>query len=95
MSSPEMPGLMIVRRVVLEFHHLPVEELQAEILVEQHDAADHVVEHGLHDLPRALDIVARGFGGVLGGRQRLLALLQFGDVAIDREHAAVAQRNEA
>ena len=94
MSWPEMPGLDDVRRIVLDFHHLPVEELQAEILVEQHDAADHVVEHGLHDLARALDVVARGFGGLLGGRERFLAILQFGDVAVDREQAAVVQRLE-
>ena len=89
-----MPGLMMSDGIVLDFHHLPVQELQAEILVEQHDAADHVVEHGLHDLARALDVVARGFGGLLGGRERFLAVLQFGDVAIDREQAAVIERLE-
>ena len=34
---------------------------------------------------RALDVVARCFGGVLGGCERFLALLQFGDVAVHRD----------
>ena len=40
---------------------------------------------------RPLGGVARGFGRLLGGRQRLLALFQLGDVAVDAEHAAVVQ----
>ena len=43
---------------------------------------------------RALDIVARGFGGFLRGGERFLALLQLGDVAVDGEHAAVGEADE-
>ena len=35
--------------------------------------------------------IARAFGGFLGGGERLLAGLERRDVAIDAEHAAVAQ----
>ena len=86
-----------------------VGELPAHVLVEQHDAVAHVVEHGLHDRARALDLVARlggfgarllggiarGFGGLLGGGERFLALFQLGDVAIDAEQAAIVERLEA
>ena len=101
-----MPGLAISRRETLEIHELAVDELPAHILVEQHHAVAHVVEHGLHDRARLLGLgarrgcfgarafggVARGFGGFLGGGERFLALLQLGDVAIDAEQAAVVER---
>ena len=97
-----------VRREPLEVHELPIDELPAHVLVEQHDAVAHVVEHGLHDLAGAIDLaarggrfgartlggIARGFGGLLGGGERLLALLEVRDVAIDPEHSTVAERLE-
>ena len=58
---------------------------KSEVRVEQDDAVVHVVEDGLHHRAGALDVL-------LGLGQRLLAVLQFGDVAIDAEHAAVGQR---
>ena len=39
---------------------------------------------------RLLGGVARDLGGLLGGGERLLALLQLGDVAVDAEQPAVA-----
>ena len=59
MSQAETPGRAILGREALELHELAVGELPAHLVVEQHDAVAHVVEHGLHDLARALDIVAR------------------------------------
>ena len=68
-------------------HEFVVAEPEAELLVEQDNAVIHVVEHGLQDLAGVLDIR-------LGGGQRLLALLEVGDVAVEPEPAAVAQRLE-
>ena len=44
------------------------------------------------DLPRALGVGARGFGRLLGGGERVLALLQLGDVAVDADDGAVVER---
>ena len=105
MSRADAPAWATSGGEALKLHELAVAELPAHVLVEQHDAVAHVVEHGLHDRARALDLVARrcgfrprllggvarGFGRLLGGGERFLALLQFGDVAVDAEQAAVAQ----
>ena len=52
-------------------------------------------------VPRALGVAPGGFrldaralGAFLGGGERFLALFQFGDVAIEREQAAVFERLE-
>ena len=65
-----------------------VGEAPAEILVEQRDAVGHVVEHGLHDLARRLDVAMRGGGLRLGGVELALALACLRDVAGDAHHAA-------
>ena len=79
-------------RVAMEFQQLAVDELDVEILVEQLDGLVHVVEHGLHRLPRPLGIGARGLGRLLGGGERRLALFQLGDVAVDADDRAVVER---
>src|SRR5439155_2925382 len=71
-----------------------VRELPAEILVPQRDAVAHVVEHGLHDFAGALHVVARLFGCLLGGRERLFAFLQRGHVAAEGEQAAIVEGQE-
>ena len=71
---------------------LAVDELDVEVLVEELDGLVHVVEHGLHRLPRALGIGARRLGRLLGGGERRLALLQLGDVAVDADDGAVVER---
>ena len=43
---------------------------------------------------RPFSRVARGFGGLLGGGERLFSLLQLGDVAADHEQPAALQRLE-
>src|SRR5438132_869158 len=60
-------------RILVELYERPVGELDAKILVEQHDAFGHVVEDGLHHRPRALDVGPRRC-------ERRLALLDLGDV---------------
>ena len=79
-------------RVGVEFQEPAVDELDIEILVEELNGLVHVVEHGLHRLPRALGIGARGLGRLLGGGERRLALLQLGDVAVDADDGAVVER---
>ena len=71
-----------------------VGELQCLVLVEQHDAVAHVVEHGLHHGATALNVALRRIGGLLGGGEGGLAVLQLGDVAMDDQHAAVVERME-
>ena len=85
MSSIGRPGCATCLRHVELVHELVVAEHQIEVLVDQDDAVVHVVEDGLHHRAGALDVL-------LGGGQRLLALLQLGDIAVNAEHAAVRQR---
>ena len=68
-------GLHHLGGVALPLDVDAVAEFPAEILVPQRDAVAHVVEDGLHQRAGALDIL-------LGRGQRLLALLQLGDVAV-------------
>jgi hypothetical protein len=79
-------------RPVLQLQHPPVDELDAEILVEHLDAFGHVVEHGLHDLTGMLGVGARGLGRFLRGGERRLALLKLGDIAVNADDGAVVER---
>ena len=78
--------------VAMEVVELLVDELDVEVLVEELDGLIHVVEHDLHRLPRPLGVGARGLRRFLGGGERFLAFLQFGDVAVDAENGAVVER---
>ena len=70
-----------IARQLEEVDQALVGEFQPIVGIEQRHAVAHVVEHRLHDAARLLE--------------RLLALLQLGDVAEHREDAAVADRLEA
>ena len=59
--------LNLVRRIAVLLAVVTIAEHPAEILVEQRNAVAQIVEHGLHDLVRALDLVARGLGRLLRG----------------------------
>ncbi len=85
MSSTELPALGDTGRHLQLLQELVVAEHETEVRVDQDHAIVHVVEDGLHHRAGALDIL-------LGLGQRLLAVLQLGDVAIDAERAAVGQR---
>ena len=81
-----------LHRPVLQLQHPLVYELDAEILVEHLDAFSHIVEHGLHDLTGLLSVGARRLGRFLRGGEQRLALLEFGDIAVDADDGAVVER---
>ena len=74
MRRPEEPGWATSVGETLEVHEPLVGELHVEILVEQHDAVAHVVEHGLHHLARRVDVAPRRIGRLLGSGERFLAV---------------------
>ena len=98
-------GIGDVARISVQIAVMLVAEAPTEILVEQRDSVGHIVEDALcHPISalavvarrqcfglRLLGRVARGFGGPLCGRQRLLAFLERRDVAIESKHAPVGQ----
>ena len=89
-SRPATPGVEELGRILAALDVGAVGELPAEILVEQRDAVGHVVEHGLHDLARLLDVAMRGGGFGLRRVELALALARLGDVAGHADHAARA-----
>ena len=88
-------GSDLIRRIAMQLAVVAIAEHPAEILVEQRDAVAQIVEHRLHNLVGALDLVARRLRRLLRGRERLLAVLQLGDVARHRDGVTVRQRDEA
>ena len=57
MSKPDAPDEGHLGRILMQLQDAVVDELQIEVLVEQHHAVVHVVEHGLHDAAGALDVL--------------------------------------
>ena len=53
-------GVNLGRPVVLQPHHRAIDELHAELRIEQRDALAHVVEDDPHHLRRVIDLARRG-----------------------------------
>jgi hypothetical protein len=94
-------GVDDVGRVALEFAQPVIDEFEFQIGTDQGDAVGHVFQNLLQHRAAAHRVEARGFGlgaglfgQLLGLREGFLTLLQFRDVAIDAEYAAVLERLE-